>query len=49
MLQERLQAGTRIASALDHAMHVAKDFPEADKVIMLLSDGDVDYSDCEAQ
>ena len=45
-LQDRLQAGTRIASALEAGMVVAKDAVGANKIIMLLSDGDVDNSDC---
>ena len=45
-LQDRLQAGTRIATALDAGMLVAKDAVGANKIIMLLSDGDVDNADC---
>lgn len=41
-----MQAGTRIATALDAGMLVAKDAVEANKIIMLLSDGDVDNADC---
>ena len=45
-VQGRLQAETRIANALDAGMLIAKEAAEADKVIMLLSDGDVDDYDC---
>ena len=46
--QVRLLAGTRIAAAIDIGLAIAKDAANADKVVLLLSDGDVDNADCKS-